>query len=49
MSYFNRDLDCGCASVLKSYFPDGYELGDYLAGYFRTDRVTALHVFGCVQ
>lgn len=49
MSYFNRDLDCGCASVLKSYFPDDYALGDYLARYFLADKVTALHVFGGVQ
>lgn len=49
MSYFNLDLDCGCASVLKSYFPDDYALGDYLPRYFLADRVTALHVFGGVQ
>ncbi len=49
LSYFNRDLDCSCASILKSYFPDDYALGDYLARYFLADRVTALHVFGGVQ
>lgn len=49
MPYFNRDLDCSCASVLKSYFPDAYKLRDYLARYFLADRVTAPHVFGGVQ
>lgn len=49
LSYFNRDLDCSCASILKSYLPDDYALGDYLARYFLADRVTALHVFGGVQ
>ncbi|WP_179193634.1 hypothetical protein, partial [Acetobacter orientalis] len=49
LSYFNRDLDCSCASVLKSLFTGDYALGDYLARYFLADRVTALHVFGGVQ
>ncbi|ASL39126.1 MULTISPECIES: hypothetical protein [Acetobacter] len=49
LSYFNRDLDCSCASVLKSFLPDEYALGDYLARHFLADRVTALHVFGGVQ
>ncbi len=48
-SNYNYDLDCACASILRSSFADGFELGDYFARYLIAEKVTPLHMFGGVK
>lgn len=45
LSFYNHDLDCGCASFLRSYNPDFFSIGDYFARYVLWQHISPLMVF----
>ncbi|AQS83962.1 MAG: hypothetical protein ABF876_07585 [Acetobacter aceti] len=44
-SFYNHDLDCGCASFLRLYYPDFFSIGDYFARYVLWQHISPLMVF----